>query len=61
MHELGVTVSSDSDDVLNSPDLIIFSTAHSKYKSDGFISDLMKLNECKIFDMVGLLFLMNKL
>ena len=54
-HELGVPVSSDLDDVLlKSPDLIIFSTAHTKYKSDGFISNLMKLNECKIFDMVGL-------
>lgn len=55
-HELGVPVSPDSDDVLlSNPELIIFSTAHSKYKSDGFISNLMKLNECKIFDMVGLL------
>lgn len=55
-HELGVPVSSDSNGVLlDNPELIIFSTAHSKYKSDGFISSLMKLNECKIFDMVGLL------
>jgi nucleotide sugar dehydrogenase len=55
-HELGVPVSSDSNGVLlDNPELIIFSTAHSKYKSDGFISNLMKLNECKIFDMVGLL------
>jgi nucleotide sugar dehydrogenase len=54
-HELGVPVSSDLDDVLlNSPDLIIFSTAHTQYKSDGFISNLMRLNECKIFDVVGL-------
>ena len=54
-HELEIPVSSGFDDLLLvSPDLIIISTAHSKYKSDDFISNLMKLKECKIFDMVGL-------
>jgi len=54
-HELGIPVSSNSDDLLLiSPDLIIISTAHSKYKSDDFILNLMKLKKCKIFDMVGL-------
>ena len=40
---------------LVNPDLIIISTAHSKYKSDDFITKLMGIKDCKIFDAVGLL------
>ena len=55
-HELEIPVSSEIDDIfLVNPDLIIFSTAHSKYKSDHFITKLMGLKDCKIFDAVGLL------
>ena len=44
------------DDVLLvNPDLIIISTAHSKYKSNDFITKLMGFKDCKIFDAVGLL------
>jgi len=53
--ELGIHTSSEIEDVLLiNPDLIIISTAHSKYKSDDFISKLMSLQVCKIFDSVGL-------
>jgi nucleotide sugar dehydrogenase len=53
--ELGIPVSPHADDVLNnSIDLIIISTAHSRYKSNDFILNLMKLKKCKIFDAVGL-------
>jgi nucleotide sugar dehydrogenase len=53
--ELGIHTSSELEDVLLiNPDLIIISTAHSKYKSDDFISKLMSLQDCKIFDSVGL-------
>ena len=41
-NELEITVSSNVDDVLiTNPDLIVISTAHSKYKSDEFI---LKIN-----------------
>jgi nucleotide sugar dehydrogenase len=53
--ELGIHTSSELEDVLLiNPDLIVISTAHSKYKSDDFISKLMSLQDCKIFDSVGL-------
>lgn len=53
--ELEIHTSSGLDDVLLiDPDLIIISTAHSEYKSDDFITKLMGLQDCKIFDSVGL-------
>ena len=53
--EVGIHPSSELDDVLfTNPDLIVISTAHSKYKSDDFVSKLMSLQGCKIFDSVGL-------
>ena len=54
-HELEIPISSEIDDVLLvNPDLIIISTAHSIYKSDDFITKLIKLGNCKVFDTVGL-------
>jgi UDP-N-acetyl-D-glucosamine dehydrogenase len=54
-HELEINVSSEIDDILlDNPDLIIISTAHTAYKSDLFVSKLIKLDNCKIFDTVGL-------
>ena len=54
-HELEIPVSSEIDDVLLvNPDLIIISTAHSRYKSNDFITKLMGIKNCKIFDCVGL-------
>lgn len=52
--ELEIHTSGLDDVLLISPDLIIISTAHSKYKSDDFITKLMSLQDCKIFDSVGL-------
>ena len=53
--ELGITVTSIVEEVLlGNPDIVLISTAHTKYKSHDFISNLMRLEECKIFDMVGL-------
>jgi UDP-N-acetyl-D-mannosaminuronate dehydrogenase len=54
-HELEINVSSEIDDLLlDNPDLIIISTAHTVYKTNEFVSKLIKLNNCKIFDTVGL-------
>ena len=54
--EQNIEVSNDIDDVVNGNlDLIIFSTAHTQYKSDNLISKIMSLSHCKIFDSVGLL------
>ena len=54
--ELELTVTADVNEVLvRNPDIIIFSTAHSTYKSDIFVSKLLKIKKCKIFDTVGLL------
>ena len=54
-HELEISLTSTVDDVLiENPDIVVISTAHSKYKSDDFILNLMQLKKCNIFDMVGL-------
>ena len=54
--EQNTEVSNDINQVLKGNlDLIIFSTAHTQYKSDNFIMKIMKLSHCKIFDSVGLL------
>ena len=54
--ELEIAVSSEVDEVLiGNPDLVIISTAHSKYKSEEFVSKLVKIDNCKIFDTVGIL------
>ena len=53
-HELEISVSSEVDEVLiGNPDIIVIATAHSKYRSDELISKLIKIDNCKIFDTVG--------
>ncbi len=53
--ELELTVLSEVDEVLlGNPDIIIITTAHSEYKSDAFVSKLIKMDNCKIFDTVGI-------
>jgi UDP-N-acetyl-D-glucosamine dehydrogenase len=55
-NELDISVSYEVDEVLiGSPDIIIISTAHSKYRSEEFVSKLVTIDNCKIFDTVGLL------
>ena len=55
-NELDISVSSEVDEVLiGNPGIIILSTAHSNYRSDDFVSKLLKINNCKIFDTVGIL------
>ena len=53
--ELVITVESNIDEVLvGNPDIIIISTAHSKYSSNEFVLKLLNIDNCKIFDTVGL-------
>ena len=53
--EVGLDVFSDLDDILTSDtDIIIISTAHSSYRSEELISQILSLPRCKIFDAVGL-------
>ena len=50
-HELEINVSSEIDDLLlDNPELIIISTAHTAYKSDVFLSKLIKLDNLPLLE-----------
>ena len=54
-YELDIIVSPEVDEVLiGHPDIVIISTSHSTYKTSVFVSRLLQLKSCKIFDTIGI-------